>query len=256
MTTDERHQRLIDSLAERRFLDLETAMQLTSASVATVRRDFAMLAEQGVAQRFRGGIRLPATDAMLPFVFRDHRFAEEKQRLARRAVALLRPGDVVFIDGGTTTAHLAAAMPNLPLRVITNSLRLAAILDDRARSTGLEVFVTGGSLYPKSGLLVGPSAGISIMQYRANWAFLSVGGITAEGLFNTNEQVVETERRMIACAEKIVVLADHSKLARQAMCAVCPLSDIDYLYAEPSPALDSLRPALREAEVTLVDATD
>jgi DeoR/GlpR family transcriptional regulator of sugar metabolism len=232
---------MIDALAGRRFLPLDEAVRLTGASLATVRRDFAAMEAAGLVQRYRGGVRLPQADAILPFALRDQLFSDAKHRLAQAAAALLRAGDIVFVDGGTTTAHLAAVLPPVPLRIITNSVRLAATLDDRAgdRRAEVEVYLTGGCLHPRSGLLVGPSAAASVEQYRAHWALLSVGGIGRDGLYNTTEAVVETERRMIARADHVVVLADRSKFDRPAMCRVCGLEEIDFLItdAEPPPRL-------------------
>lgn len=252
MLSNPRQQQLIDTLAVRRFLRLDDAVKLTNASLATVRRDFAALAEAGVVQRFRGGIRLPQSDTMLPFALRDYLFSEAKQRLAQRAAALLRPGDVLFVDGGTTTAHLAACLPAIPLRIITNSVRLATMLDEGNRRSNYEIYLTGGGLYPRSGLLTGPSAAAAVAQYRACWAFLSVGGLTRDGLFNTTESVVETERRMIAHAEKVVVVADHSKIGRTAMCRVCPLEEIDILITEDTAPVAPLREKLEASCVQCI----
>lgn len=206
----------------------------------------------GVVQRFRGGIQLPQSDTMLPFALRDNLFSQAKHRLAQKAAAMLRPGDVLFVDGGTTTAHLAACLPPIPLRIITNSVRLASMLDDGNRDGNLEIYLTGGALYPHSGLLTGPSAAAAVDQYRAQWAFLSVGGLTADGLFNTTETVVETERRMIAHAEKVVVIADRSKIGRTAMCRVGPLEDIDFLVTESAAPPAPLRQILEASRIQCI----
>ncbi len=254
MASSPRQQKLIDAVAIRRFLQLEDAVRLTGSSLATVRRDFAAMARAGVVERFRGGVRLPQANSMLPFAFRDQLFTEAKHRLAQRAVALLRPGDVVFVDGGTTTAHLAACLPPIPLRIITNSVRLAGMLDERHQKSDVEIYLTGGCLHPRSGMLVGPAAAAAVEQYRAHWAFLSVGGLTREGLFNTTESVVETERRMIAYAEKVVVLADHSKVGHTAMCWVCGLEKVDMLITEPSAPIAQMRDKLNTSDVQCIIA--
>ncbi len=244
-----RQRKLIDTLTVRRFLRLEEAIALTGSSLATIRRDFLALAQAGLAQRFRGGIRLPQSDTMLPFALRNSLYSEAKQRLAQRAAGLLRAGDVVFIDGGTTTAHLATCLPAVPLRILTSSVRLAAMLDEHCRRPDLDIYLTGGRLYPHSGLLVGPSAAASVDEYRAHWAFLSVGGLTADGLFNTTDSVVETERRMIAHAEKVVVIADHSKIGRTAMCRVCGIEAVDNLITEGTAPLEIVHEKLAECSV-------
>jgi DeoR/GlpR family transcriptional regulator of sugar metabolism len=252
-----RHERILKALGGQETLSLDRAVALTRSSPATVRRDFADLAERDLVQRFRGGIRRPGTSgSMVPFALRQVQFSGEKQRLAQHAVGLLRPGDVVIIDGGTTTFHLGSVLPAMPLRVITNSLRLASVLDEPSRrAAGLEIFLTGGFLYPEAGgLLVGPGAHSSLEQYHAHWAFLSVGGITSEGLFNTNEMVVQTERRMIACADRVAVLADHSKLGQHAMCHVCGLDEVDLLITSSPPGSRAALRPLRSRGLSVVTA--
>lgn len=255
MNALQRHEQILQRLADSKFLSLQELMELTGASPATARRDMDELAAQGLVRRAHGGIGLVDSGwgTMTPFAFRQRENSGAKLRLAQRAAELLKPGDVLMIDGGTTTFHLGASLPNIPLRVITNSLNLAIFLEGRTRTqTGLEVFLTGGYLYPNSGLLVGPGAQNSIAQYHAQWAFLSVGGVTEEGLFNTNELVVETERRMIANADHVVLLADHSKINQRAMCHVCNLDQIDYLITDVTPETETSLKKFSEAGVQVI----
>ncbi|MEI6083152.1 MAG: DeoR/GlpR family DNA-binding transcription regulator [Verrucomicrobiota bacterium] len=246
MNTLERHEQILRTLNEQGYVSVPRAAELTGASSATIRRDLAAFAKQGLARRVRGGIRLVESVGMTPFAMRQAQSFKSKEALAQRAVQLLKAGDVIFVDGGTTTFHLGACLPAIPLRVITNSVRLAHYLDEQnQRRAEWEVFLTGGLIYPNSGLLLGPAAQASVTQYHAHWAFLSVGGITLDGLYNTTELVVETERLMIAHADQVVVLADSSKLGKHAMCQVCRLSEVDYLVTNRN---DAQTPLLRQFE--------
>lgn len=248
----ERHQQILNHLTHNETLTLEDAIEMFQASPATLRRDFNRLAEQGRAERVRGGLRQlrPIDGDMVPFVLREVRQAREKAGIAAYAAGLLQPGNVVIVDGGTTTFFLSRHLPEIPLRVITNSLRLAATLEERRRHhSPLEIYLTGGYLYPHSGLLVGPSSLTSLSQYHAHWAFLSVGGITTGGVSNTNELVVETERVMIANADRVAVLADHTKIGIHAMCHVCALEEIDVLITNAHPESHDALDRFREAGV-------
>lgn len=251
MIEAERHNRMHNHLRKHGVLSQEEAVRLTSASPATIRRDFDKLAGQSGVLRVHGGLRLPPSYHDTTFASREIRNAAAKSAIARRAIKLLRDGDVIFIDGGTTTYQLAECLPRMKLRIITNSIRLAAALDERSADAGWEVFLTGGLLYPQSGLLIGPAAQNNLAQYHAHWAFLSVGGITPDGVFNTNELVVESEKVMISHADQVVILADHSKIGCRAMCQVCPLTAIDALLTDRSPATP-LRRALRRAKVEVL----
>ncbi len=225
-----RQEQILRLLSETGQLHVEEAVKRLEASAATIRRDFNQMAEAGLVDRIRGGIRLVSQVDLLPFRAREVRNADEKLEIARRATAFLSEGDVVFVDGGTTTLQLAHSLPPIKLRIITNSLTLAAAIEQRMLGRGpWEVFLTGGYLFPGTGLLVGPSAQYSIAQYHANWALLSTGGITETGIFNDNEHVVESERLMIKHADRAVVLADESKFGHHAMRHIANLDQLDYL---------------------------
>lgn len=218
-----RHLRRVDQLS------VEEAAALLGASRVTLRRDFAEMAERGLVQRVHGGVRaLSASGGMIPFEARENRFSAEKAAIAQCAAGLLKAGDVVFIDGGTTTFHLHALLPNIPLRVVTNSLPLASALDQRrGRQMQPEIMLTGGVLYPESGLLVGPAVRRCLQTYQAQWAFVSVGGIDELGISNSNELVSDVERTMIEQSEKVAVLADGSKFGARSLSRVCGLDAID-----------------------------
>ncbi len=225
-----RHDQILRFLSETGELHVDDAVTRLEASPATIRRDFNHLAEAGVVERIRGGIKLAKSLELTPFRAREVKNANAKLDIARRATAFLNEGDVVFVDGGTTTLQLAHCLPPIKLRIITNSLILAAAIERRMMGRGpWEVFLTGGYLFPGSGLLVGPSAQYSIVQYHANWALLSAGGITEAGIFNDNEHVVESERLMIKHSDRVAVLADDSKFGHHAMRHIAALDQLNYL---------------------------
>ncbi|MBA2117333.1 DeoR/GlpR family DNA-binding transcription regulator [Bremerella alba] len=225
-----RQEQILRFLSETGALRVEEAVTRIEASPATIRRDFNQMAEAGLVERIHGGIKLVNQIDPLPFRAREVKNSGQKLEIARRATTLLSEGDVVFVDGGTTTLQLADCLPPIKLRIITNSLTLAAAIERRMLGRGpWEVFLTGGYLFPGTGLLVGPSAQYSIEQYHADWALLSAGGITETGIFNDNEHVVESERLMIKHADRVAVLADESKFGRHAMRHIANLDQLDYL---------------------------
>ena len=255
MNAHERHERIIQAVAQNKTISVRRAMDLTGASEITIRRDFTRLAENGSVERFHGGIGLPAGEKMSSFAFRQIRFSEEKAAIAKVAASLLQPGDTIFVDGGTTTCHLAACIPDIPLSIFTNSLRFVEAMESRrGLSSRQEIHLTGGLLYPKSGLLIGPGVMQGLQQYYAKWAFISVGGVTDQGLYNTSERVVEAERSMIQHADQVVVLADHSKIGNYAMCSICGLDQVDTLITDADPKRSTLLPRLEKAGITVLHA--
>ena len=253
MNSLERHDMIIQAIAERGTVSVRRAAELTGASEITIRRDFASLADAGVVERYRGGVGVRVGEHMAPFAFRQVRYSEEKAALAQRAAGLLKPDDIVFIDGGTTTFHIATCLPNVPLRIFTNSLRLADALSRRPHLKSVQdVYLTGGLIYPPGGLLVGSGVVQSIQQYHANWAFISVGGVTEQGLYNTDDQVVEAERAMIRNADRVVVLADHSKIGRYATCFICSTDKIDTLITDADPDKSTILPQIEKQGVKII----
>lgn len=167
---------------------------------------------------------------------------------------LIKLGCVIFVDGGTTTSHLGSCLRGGHLRIITNSLRLAAILEDSfAVKSGPEVFMTGGFLHLKSGFLLGPKAEASIAQYHADIAFLSAGGVDENGIYNNNELVTELEKVMMKNALKTVVLADCSKIGRRSMCHVCNLGNIDILITNKLPENSDILSKIRSSGVEVIE---
>jgi len=225
-------------LREREEVTVEEVCLHFGISPATARRDFVALAESGKAEKTWGGLRVldPQSHPMLPSGTRQELYSEEKRRIAARAVAFCNDGDIVFIDGGTTTLQLARWFADRPLRIVTNSLLIAYEIDRlRSGPGGAEVFLTGGYLYPGSGLLVGPEATASLQKYQAKTAFLSVGGIGEEGISNNHHLVVEVERAMISRAEQVVLLADHSKFGRRELMPECQWGEVHALITDRPP---------------------
>lgn len=230
MKKAERHEQILSLAGQRGILYAETAMRETGASRATLRRDFDALARSGTVERIRGGIRVTRKEGNVPFHLREVQHSRAKAAIAAKACTLLRSGDVIFVDGGTTTYHICFHLPRIPLRIVTNSLRLSAYLDDPAtRFPEWEIYLTGGRIHHGANMLTGPGTLHSLDFYHADWAFLSVGGITVDGLYNTSEAIVETERKMIDRADRAVVLADQSKIGKRAMCRIGPIDIVDRL---------------------------
>lgn len=247
MHKHERHTAILDQLSRVEFLSVEEAAELLQVSAATIRRDFNELAERALADRARGGLCRTRTSlrGMVPFAFRENQFLREKVALAETAVSLLSIGDVLFVDGGTTTFQMARFLTSISVRCITTSLHLARALGEGPRGeSSAEVFLTGGYLYPQTGLLIGPQAKASLAQYHANWAFISVAAISEDGIFNSNELVVENEQGMIANADRTVILADHTKLDKRSMCRICGLDRVSILITnaaeDQQPFLDAV----------------
>jgi DeoR/GlpR family transcriptional regulator of sugar metabolism len=263
MNQRRRLKEIADYLGQNSELTVSQACDLFKVSPATIRRDFNALLKKKEVEKTWGGIAPlegkgnghDAKDvSMAPVSVRQTLHAKEKQAIAERAAAYVEDGDVIIIDGGTTTYFMTKHLANKKIQVITNSILIAHQIDNERQSRiGAEVFVTGGLIYPEAGLLVGPQSIANIKEYHAKWAFLSVGGIEADQATNSSQLVVETERAIMEQSQKIVMLADHSKIGKRSMCRMCSINEIDLVitdYYEPNePVLNQIR----ELGVEVVD---
>jgi len=118
-----------------------------------------------------------------------------------------------------------------------------------------DLVMLGGYVYPRTGVALGPLSIRMMEDIHVTQTIMGVGGITAKGLFNSNLLLVETERRMMRCADEVVVVADHTKIGRQALAFLCELSAIDTLIVDRH-LTDEQRQWIDQADARLILAGD
>jgi DeoR/GlpR family transcriptional regulator of sugar metabolism len=241
MIQRQRLQKIIGIVANKKMLSVEDAMDTFQASPATIRRDFVLLA-------------LPDKQGDMPSLrSREVLRLEEKKAIAAAALELVPEGSIVMLGGGSTTLQLAPLLAERRLRIITNSIVLAQHLDElRGEIGGSDVILTGGTLFPRSGLLVGPRCVESLRSFRADIALLSVAGIDSERVSNNNELAAEVERAMIQQSKSLIVMADHSKINHRDLCHVCDLNQVSHLVSDDH---DSSLKTLSAIESTPIEVT-
>lgn len=210
MLTSERRVWLLDRLGrEGRLVAAEIATEL-ALSEDTIRRDLRDLAAEGHLVRVHGGA-LPASPTHRPLAERSRMQAEAKQRLGRVGAGLIRPGQVVIVDGGTTHLALVAALPaDLSCTIVTHSPGIAAALEPLVR---IEVVLFGGRLFRHSMVAMGAATVAGYHGLRADLCFLGVTGVQAEaGLTTGDAEEAALKRMMVAAAADVVVLATPDKL--------------------------------------------
>lgn len=220
MLLDERRQQILETIEEKGFVSLHELSDRFNASESTLRRDLEHLDRIGQIRRTRGGAAYVG-ESLSTFDERIVEAAPQKRRIAAQVAALIQPGETVLLDGGTTTCEVARALAGKSLHVVTNSLPIASLLVNRPE---VELLFIGGYLYPKTGVALGSLAVAALTDLRVRRLVMSAGGLTAEGLFNTNSLLVETEQQMIAAAEEVIVACDSSKFGRPALAKIAPLS--------------------------------
>lgn len=239
MKKQKRIDQILELLSKNGELTVVEACNKLSASPATIRRDFNLLSEKKAVTKSWGGI-IPRSehtvlDSMTPLSHRKTEFLPEKKVIAQKAASFVKDGDIVMIDGGTTTLEMIPFLAHLRLKIITNSILIAQHIDNLSKKHDLEVFLTGGMLYPGSGLLVSTQASETLEKYHAKWLFLSTGGVSEKGISNSNILVVETERSMVKQSENVVILADCSKIGKNDLVKLCDFKDLDLLITNDKP---------------------
>jgi DeoR/GlpR family transcriptional regulator of sugar metabolism len=184
-----------------------------------------VLEATGTLKRTHGGARVvaPHTDEFT-FSSRDTHQLEEKEAIGRACAQLIDANQSVIIDAGTTAYHVARHLEEKTPHVITNSLPVANLY---AGANRLEVVVSGGVIYPRLGVLVGPLAVEAFTKIHADVAIMSGGGIALEGVSNSHGLLIDIQRAMINAAQKVIFCFDHTKFGRQSVLPLCGLECID-----------------------------
>lgn len=228
----ERRERILAHLrvaGAARVAELATGL---AVSAMTVRRDADRLVAEGAVERVRGGLRLvraPVTEEPAPLA-KSAMHRAEKQRIARAALSLVRPGTAVGIGGGTTTLALAQLLADVPgVTIVTNSLPVALALPGRDG-----VVLLGGER-TRSDALVGPVANRAAASIGLDQLFLGAHGVDDErGCTAPNLAEAETNRALVRAARETVALVDASKWGVQGLAAFAALDELDVLVTDAS----------------------
>jgi DeoR family transcriptional regulator, aga operon transcriptional repressor len=253
---------LLELLTETGRISVEDAAARLVVSQATIRRDFDQLAQQQMITRTRGGAVVNGVSYDLPLRYKSAKHASEKQRIGVAAASLIEPAMVVGLTGGTTTTEVARALAARPelagagpdgpsLTVVTNALNIANELLVRSR---MKIVVTGGVIRPQSYELVGPLATGILRELTLDVAFLGVDAFDATlGAASHHEGEAAMNSLLASRAQRIVVIADASKLGQHAFARVCPTEKVATLITDKDATDETVAPFLtRNIEVLRV----
>ena len=242
MTAEERKHRLENYLQEVEFASLEDLSKHVGASVSTVRRDLTVLEAAGGLRRTHGGARIitPKSDEFA-FSARDTHQLNEKEAIGRACAELIRPNQSVIIDAGTTVYHVAKNLEDKSPQIVTNSLPVANLYSAAGR---VELLLSGGVIYPRLGVLVGPLAVEAFSKIHADVAVMSAGGITLEGLTNSHGLLIDIQLAMMRAAHKVIFCLDHTKFGRRSVSPLCDLTKVHTIVTDkgaPAELVEQLR---------------
>jgi len=211
--------------ARQEFVNFEDLCQLFSASKSSIRRDLIELESKGVLKRVHGGaISLQTRDEALDFSRLSGSRSAEKAAIGKAAAAMVSEGQTVILGGGSTVVEVARNLGDKSIQIVTNSIPVAQIFWDSKR---VEVTLTGGYLYPRLGVQLGPICERMLQSVSADMVIMGIHGISPSGISDSNSLNVGSIRAMIKAARRVTVVADHTKFGRDAMLHVADLDEVD-----------------------------
>jgi DeoR/GlpR family transcriptional regulator of sugar metabolism len=251
MLTSQRKKAILKTLARDGQVLAKQLSETFGVSEDTVRRDLRELAGEGLLQRVHGGA-LPASTAVAPFAERRGLESTAKRAIAAAAAAMIEAGQVVIIDGGTTSAELIRQIPqDLSATVVTHSPSVAVGLVDHPL---IEVIVIGGRLFKHSIVTVGAAAVEAMSHIQADIYFMGVTGVhPTAGLSTGNFDEAYVKRALAARAAETVVLASSDKINAASQYVIGDITLAQTIIVERETALALTKP-LEDAGMTIVRA--
>jgi DeoR family glycerol-3-phosphate regulon repressor len=242
---------IIALLRESGRVTVEELAAQFDVSPQTIRRDLNEMSEARVITRVHGGAIIASTVENLAYDARKLVAQPHKRLIGEAAARLIADHSSLFINIGTTTEEVARALATRSgLLVITNNLNVATEL---YRNRSIDVIITGGSVRPTDGGIVGATTVDLIRQFRVDTAVIGISAIDEDGvLLDYDIREVHVSRAIIENARRVILVTDSSKFSRSAPARLATLADIDILVTDhlPSPAIAAL---CRAHEVEVVE---
>ena len=238
---DVRRKKILEILRRDGQVRVSQLSDALGATVVTIRNDLDSLEQDGYLERTQGGaIQTMKNYYNLEFQRRKQEHMEMKKAIAAACAAMVRDGDTLFINSGTTTYFTAVELKQRKnLNVVTNSISVAVELGGLPT---FRVILLGGDISAQYSFTYGEDVKEQIARYRANWAILSVDGVnpgTGVTTYHAEESVID--RIMMERAEKGIIVADSTKLGRESFSRISALTSGTVLISD------------READPNLVE---
>lgn len=254
MLVAERLQKIEQLVNERGGIRVSELSELCSVTEETIRRDLDKLENEGRLIRSHGGaISVKESQPETPFRERETTNAEQKRRIAEEAIKHIEPQDRIILDASSTAWYMAQILPDIPLTVVTNSIKVALELSTKEK---IQVISTGGLLAPSSLSYIGPLAERSLDLYHVEKAFISGKGLHLQkGVSESNEWQALIKQKMISIADEVYLLADYSKFGQQSFAHVSGWDQIGHVVTDGKADAASVQ-QLRERSVDVIQLKD
>lgn len=254
MKRAERNRLILESIEASGRVQIAQIAHEANVSEMTVRRDLENLEGLGALTRVHGGAIAPNSRSNSPaFHARELRKAEEKQRMGAVVASLIREGESIVIDAGTTTVHVANALQGRRgLRVLALDLRVADALSDQPQ---MRVMVPGGTIRPIERALYGPETERTLAEYNFDTFVMSAAGVDlGAGFTEYNPEDAAVKRAALASARRTIVVADGAKVDTIAFARVCWLAEVDVVVTDQEGYESATLVAARENGLHVIGA--
>jgi len=221
---DTRRKKILEHLYSVGKVSVMELSELLDVTPVTIRNDLTILEQEGCLMRVQGGaVQIPSALAEYSDTAGTDVHQEQKKAIAAAIVKMIRDGDTLFMNSGTTCEHIADALSaRRNLNIVTNSLRVATRLGTIA---SFRVLLVGGQINARYGFTHGSDAQEQLSKYQADWAILSVDGVSARGGITTHHaEEAAIDRMMVKSARKTLIAADSSKIGRAGFSRACECS--------------------------------
>jgi len=235
---DARRQKILQILGRDGQVRVAELSRLLDATPVTIRNDLDALEKDGFLERTQGGAVQSVGNAyQMDFLHRRQMNSTVKKRLAASVTEMIRDGDTILLNSGTTTYYIAVELKKRKnLNIVTNSISAAVELGDHPT---FRVILLGGDINAQYSFTHGSDAQEQLRNYRADYCILSVDGISSEaGVTTYHAEEAVMDRLMIERAACTIVAAESRKLGREGFSHVCGAEEVDWLVTEGDACLD------------------
>jgi DeoR family transcriptional regulator of aga operon len=248
---DRRH-RILERVAEEQTIHVGAFARELGVSEMTVRRDIRVLERDGFLRQTYGGATAHLTRSLdVAFNARALQHSREKRLIGMRATGLLGDARTIFVGIGTTAEQFARYLPARPdLTVVTAALATASLLGTRP----VRAVALGGTVIRDELSCVGPAAIATLDRYHFDLAVIGAAGVTARwGITELTTEEADVQRAALGRAERVVVIADGSKIGARTMAVVAPIDRIATIVTDSGASPAELDP-IRDLGVDIVVA--
>lgn len=227
----ERYKIILNTVKEKKFVQIKELLTLTKSSLTTLRNDIDYLEEQGKIDKIRGGIGFVEESSFFIYQNRESVNYIEKEAIGIAAQDFIHDGDIILLTNGTTTSMVAKNIDeNKHITIITNGIDIVLKLKDKPNITTI---LLGGIVDYKGLMLIGPTVTKMLDRFNPMKIIMGAGGITEENGITVYDLMTATDYpKILSVTKDIIVVADHSKIGRNVLAHIAPIDSIDTLITD------------------------